>query len=59
MKIYKKIKKLILRKHKLKKKRPVAYEYHNYYTGHCYVDYRAKQDQDEQNGYTKIPLFKK
>lgn len=36
----------------------LAYEWHNYKTGHCYVDYVPKKDMGEENGYTKIPLYK-
>jgi len=36
----------------------VAYEFHNYNTGHCYVDYVARNLMSEDNGYTKIPLYK-
>ena len=36
---------------------PVVYEWHNYSTGHCYVDYVAHEGQDENNGYTKKPLY--
>lgn len=37
---------------------PIAYEFHNYNTGHCYVDYHEKLDMGEKDGYTKIPLYK-
>jgi hypothetical protein len=37
---------------------PTAFEWHNVDTGHCYVDYISKPLMDENNGYTKIPLFK-
>lgn len=36
----------------------VAYEFHNYDTGHCYVDYISRNLMDENNGYTRIPLYK-
>jgi hypothetical protein len=36
---------------------PVAYEWHNYSTGHCYVGYTAQDGQDEKDGYTKKPLY--
>jgi len=41
---------------------PRAYEWHNYETGHCYIDYVPHVDGksnilDEKNGYTKIPLY--
>jgi hypothetical protein len=35
----------------------LAYEWHNYKTGHCYVDYIPKTGMDEKNGYTKIQLY--
>ena len=43
-------------------KTPTAFEWHNYETGHCYVDYVPHVDGksnilDEKNGYTKIPLY--
>jgi len=37
---------------------PLAYEFHNYKTGHCYVDYIPRFAMDEMDGYTKIPLYK-
>lgn len=37
---------------------PVAYEWHNPETGHAYVDYIPHDGQDEDNGYTKTPLYK-
>lgn len=48
------------------KNNPIAYEWHNLETGHCYVDYAPKHFEidgvwtklDETNGYTKTPLFK-
>jgi hypothetical protein len=46
----------------IKSEIPRAYEWHNYETGHCYVDYVPHVDGksnilDEKNGYTKIPLY--
>ena len=41
-----------------KQNTPIAYEWHNLTTGHCYVDYIPHQDMGEENGYIKIPLFK-
>lgn len=38
---------------------PAAYEFHNYDTGHCYVDYVALDKKGEKEGYTKIPLYRK
>ena len=38
-------------------KRPTAFEWHNPQTGHCYVDYIAKPQMGEEDGYTKIPLY--
>jgi hypothetical protein len=37
----------------------IAYEWHNTDTGHCYVDYVPRNLMDENNGYTKTPLFKR
>lgn len=37
---------------------PTAYEWHNYKTGHCYVDYIPREGMGEKDGYNKIPLFK-
>lgn len=37
----------------------IAYEFHNYKTGHCYVDYMARPNMGETEGYKKIPLQKK
>jgi hypothetical protein len=37
---------------------PVAYEWHNLDTGHCYVDYIPHENMDEKDGYTKYPLIK-
>ena len=34
---------------------PTAYEWHNYKTGHCYVDYIPHLDAKE--GYVKTPLY--
>jgi hypothetical protein len=34
---------------------PTAYEWHNFKTGHCYVDYVPHLDAKE--GYTKVPLY--
>lgn len=42
----------------IKKSNPLAYEFHNYETGHCYVDYIEREGMTEKDGYTKIPLFK-
>ena len=36
---------------------PVAYEFHNFITGHLYVDYIARLGQGENDGYTKKDLF--
>lgn len=36
---------------------PTAYEWHNKYTGHCYVDYMAHPGQDNDDGYTGTPLY--
>ena len=36
---------------------PTAFEWHNHDTGHCYVDYVPHNLQDENNGYTKTPLY--
>lgn len=36
----------------------VAYEFHNYKTGHCYVDYMAQEGKGEKDGYTKTQLYK-
>ena len=44
---------------KTAKEIPVAYEWHNIKTGHCYVDYVARDIMDEKNGYIKTPLYKK
>jgi hypothetical protein len=38
-------------------KTPTAFEWHNYETGHCYVDYVPHQGMDEKDGYTKMPLY--
>ena len=38
---------------------PSAYEFHNFNTGHCYVDYVALDKKGEKEGYTKIPLYRK
>jgi hypothetical protein len=35
-----------------------AYEFHNYETGHCYVDYVEREGMTEKEGYTKIALYK-
>jgi hypothetical protein len=37
---------------------PVAFEFHNQQTGHCYVDYIERAGMTEKEGYTKTPLFK-
>ena len=39
-------------------KAALAYEFHNFKTGHSYVDYIHKNGMDEKDGYTKIPLYK-
>jgi hypothetical protein len=39
-------------------KTPIAYEFHNCETGHCYVDYIERNGLGKNQGYTKIPLFK-
>lgn len=41
------------------KREPTAFEFHNFKTGHCYVDYVERADMTEKEGYTKIPLYKK
>jgi hypothetical protein len=38
---------------------PIAYEFHNNLTGHCYVDYIGRAGMTEQNGYIKTPLYYK
>ena len=38
---------------------PDAYEWHNFETGHSYVDYVPHNGQTEEEGYTKIALYKK
>lgn len=41
-------------------KKVVAYEWHNYDTGHAIVDYNTIYREDlEKNGYTKKPLIYK
>jgi hypothetical protein len=42
-----------------KREKIIAHEWHNLETGHCYVDYIPHSGQDEKDGYTKFPLFKK
>lgn len=37
---------------------PTAYEFHDFETGHCYVDYIERVGMTAKEGYTKIPLFK-
>lgn len=39
-------------------KQPVAFEWWNPLTGHCYVDYTSHLGQDEKDGYIKYPLYK-
>lgn len=36
----------------------LAYEFHNYKTGHCYVEYYERKGMGESEGYTKVPLYK-
>ena len=36
----------------------VAYEWYNYLTGHCYVDYCERVGMGECDGYTKTKLYK-
>ena len=36
---------------------PTAFEWHNYETGHAYVDYVPRANMTDQDGYTKIPLY--
>ena len=36
----------------------IAYEFHNFETGHCYVDYVEREGMTENEGYTKVPLYK-
>jgi len=38
---------------------PVAYEYHNLKTGHCYVDYVSRPGRGNKDGYDEIPLYYK
>lgn len=40
------------------KDNPIAYEFHNFETGHCYVDYVECEGMTENEGYTKVPLYK-
>lgn len=40
------------------KLQPTAYEWHNYETGHCYVDYIERKDYEDARDYTKTPLYK-
>jgi hypothetical protein len=42
----------------IRKENPSAYEFHNYETGHCYVDYVEREGMTEKDGYTKISLHK-
>lgn len=42
----------------IRKDNPIAYEFHNYETGHCYVDYVEREGMTEKEGYTKISLHK-
>jgi hypothetical protein len=42
----------------IRKDNPIAYEFHNYETGHCYVDYIEREGMTEKEGYTKISLHK-
>jgi hypothetical protein len=44
---------------RVESEKPVAYEWHNFTTGHCYVDYIPKPFMDEVDGYTKTPLYKR
>jgi hypothetical protein len=39
-------------------KTPIAYEWHNPKTGHCYVDYIQRTDLESDGEYTKTPLYK-
>ena len=39
------------------KESPCAYEFHNYETGHCYVDYIERDGMTEKEGYTRINLY--
>jgi hypothetical protein len=41
----------------IKKENPLAYEFHNIETGHCYVDYVERQGMTEKEGYIKKPLY--
>jgi hypothetical protein len=36
---------------------PIAFEWHNYQTGHSYVDYIPKANMTVMQGYDKIPLY--
>ncbi len=38
---------------------PVAYEYHNLKTGHCYVDYLPRPNRGKADDYDEIPLYHK
>ena len=42
----------------IRKDNPIAYEFHNYKTGHFYVDYIESEGMTEKEGYTKISLHK-
>lgn len=42
----------------IRKDNPIAYEFHNYETGYCYVDYVEREGMTEKEGYTKISLHK-
>ena len=42
----------------IRKGNPIAYEFHNYETGHCYVDYVEREGMTEKEGYAKISLHK-
>ena len=38
--------------------KPTAFEWHNYATGHCYVDYIERPHMGEKEGYIANPLYK-
>ena len=40
------------------KNNPIAYEWYNIETGHCYVDYIRHPDLEFDGEYTKTPLYK-
>ena len=38
-------------------RKPIAFEWHNFDTGHSYVDYIPHVNKDEKDGYKKRPLY--